>query len=143
MLSKLLLPGLIMLGLASNMALASNLPVNQGIDDDIVGVYTCKGSDPATHPADFVGKITITKHKNQYIMASETDKVGKKEMDTYNEFAIRQGHHLVIAFQDRKDLKIFGVEHMTIDNQGKDISGTFAYWGAPDQIGIEKCHKNK
>ena len=61
----------------------------------------------------------------------------------FNQFALRQGNELIIAFQRSDESKVFGTEYMRITNHGDRLMGTFSYWGEPNKQGTEACQRAK
>ena len=114
----------ILLGLiATNMAFAST---NFG------GTYKCKGFDPTIKPSAFTGTIKVVKTNKQYLM-NETDVHGSTEFN-YNQFGIKHGDLLVIAFQQANKPSVFGTQYMQIQHSGKRLEGKFSYWNLSNKI---------
>ena len=130
---KLLIISAVLGLIGSYSAFAAKMPT------DIVGVYNCKGNDPTITPSNYTSKYTISIQGHQYIMADKVSDGAK--MIGFDQFAIRKGNVLTIAYQRTKDLKIFGTESMTISDHGKYLTGIFSYWGEPNKIGTETCQR--
>ncbi len=111
------------------------------LSTDIVGTYICKGNDPTLSPSAYTSKYTITIQGQQYIMADKVNDAGKSIV--FNQFALRQGNVLIIAFQRGDESKVFGTEYMRISAHGDRLTGTFSYWGEPNKLGMEACQRAK
>ena len=129
MMRKCLVLGLV-LGVCFNTALFAKPPV------DIEGNYQCKGNDPTLTPADYTGKMKVTKEGAAYIL-NEVDLSSGSFF--YKQVALRQGNVLSMAYQRSDVPATFGVESIIISHDGKTLTGTFTYFDQHAQVGHEVC----
>ncbi len=124
------------------LSLVGSYPVFAAdMSSDIVGTYLCKGNDPTLSPSTYTGKYTISIQGQQYIMGEKVHDGAKSIV--FNQFALRHGNVLTIAFQRSDASKVFGTEYMHITAHGDRLTGTFSYWGEPNKLGTETCQRAK
>lgn len=117
------------------ITLAIIFPLTSFAENDFLGTYQCKGTDPYLKK-DYKGTVIVKQQNTVYSIVMNYD-TGENYMATGGQY---NPTLMSVVFQDKKNLKRVGLEQYALSDDKKTMRGYWVYLGQ-DKLGREICER--